>query len=112
MYLVETRALPGNDSVRRYEGADHGPGQVSFFVIEGGTVGRGPVLHRHPYDETWLVQQGRLLLQIGDENREVGAGEIAIVPAGTPHKFTHLGPDPSRVVCIHASARMVQEDLE
>jgi mannose-6-phosphate isomerase-like protein (cupin superfamily) len=112
MNLVDASTLPGTDAVRRFEGADHGSSGVSFFIIEGGVIGGGPVLHRHPYDETWLIQRGRLALHIGDEDREAGTGEIAIVPAGTPHKFTHLGPEPSKVLCIHASPRMIQEDLE
>jgi mannose-6-phosphate isomerase-like protein (cupin superfamily) len=34
------------------------------------------------------------------------------VGSETPHKFKNLGPDRLDVICIHASPRMIQEDLE
>lgn len=112
MHVVKAGALPGSNRARLFEGADHGPSNVSFFIVDYEEPGIGPELHRHPYDETWLVQNGNVLLQIGDESREVGPGDIAIAPAQTPHKFTNLGPEPARLVCIHASPRLIQESLE
>ena len=47
--------LPG-----RFEGADHGSG-VSFFLART-PPGRGPRLHRHPYEETFVVHEGRVEL--------------------------------------------------
>jgi mannose-6-phosphate isomerase-like protein (cupin superfamily) len=35
-----------------------------------------------------------------------------MIPPGVPHKFTNDGPGRSRIVCIHASPRIVGEWLE
>jgi mannose-6-phosphate isomerase-like protein (cupin superfamily) len=110
MQLINTAALPGSERARLFEGEQHGQARVSFFVITYSEPGIGPELHRHPYDETWLVQKGSVLLQIGEEQAEAGPGDIATAPANTPHKFTSL--EPAEVVCIHASPRLIQESLE
>ena len=43
---------------------------------------------------------------------EAGPGDIVVVGAETPHKFKNVGTDRLEIVCIHASPRMIQEDLE
>jgi mannose-6-phosphate isomerase-like protein (cupin superfamily) len=42
----------------------------------------------HPYTEVFVVQAGRLRFTVGDATIEASAGQIVIVPAGVPHKFT------------------------
>jgi mannose-6-phosphate isomerase-like protein (cupin superfamily) len=93
-----------------FQGGDHGS-QVSFFLVDD-APGQGPRLHRHPYTETWIVQAGRALFVAGEEEVRPEPGEILVVGAGTPHKFVGLGPGRLRLVCIHASPRLIQEDLE
>ena len=92
------------------KGADHGA-SISLILDES-EPGQGPRLHRHPYDETWVVQEGNLTFQYGDERLALGAGDIVIVPPGVPHKFTNDGPDRSKLVCIHASPTFIGEWLE
>jgi quercetin dioxygenase-like cupin family protein len=105
--MIEVSDLPGN-LIGRFEGRDHGS-SVSFFI---GTFppGGGPGLHRHPYDETFIVEAGSALFTIGDEEVELQAGQIEIVPAGTPHKF--VSGDGFRLISITPADRMSQEDLE
>jgi mannose-6-phosphate isomerase-like protein (cupin superfamily) len=91
-------------------GADHGA--TVSLIFDRSEPGHGPRLHRHPYDETWIVEEGSLTFQAGDERLSAGPGDIVIVPADVPHKFTNDGPGPSRLVCIHASPTMVTEWLE
>ena len=92
------------------KGADHGA-SISLILDES-EPGRGPRLHRHPYDETWVVLAGQLTFQCGDELLIVGAGDIVIVPPGVAHKFTNNGPGPSKLICIHASPTFIGEWLE
>ncbi len=73
--LIEQDELPG-----RFEGADHGAG-VSFFLART-PPGRGPSLHRHPYEETFVVHEGRLNFTVDGETIEAGAGQIVIDVAG------------------------------
>jgi len=92
------------------KGADHGA--TISLILDHSEPGEGPRLHRHPYDETWVVQEGNLTFQYGEERQQATAGDIVIVPPGVPHKFTNDGPGRSSMVCIHANPTMVTEWLE
>jgi quercetin dioxygenase-like cupin family protein len=105
--MIEVADLPGN-LIGRFEGREHGS-SVSFFI---GTFppGTGPGLHRHPYDETFIVEAGSAAFTIGDEEVELAAGQIAIVPANTAHKF--VSGEGFRLISISPADHMTQEDLE
>jgi quercetin dioxygenase-like cupin family protein len=105
--LVSIADLPGN-LVGRFEGRDHGS-SVSFFIgtFEAGT---GPGLHRHRYHETFIVEAGSATFTVGDETFELEAGQIAVVPANTPHKF--VSGEGFRLISISPSDQMEQENLE
>lgn len=106
--LVRMDQLRRRSGAVRFEGHEYGAG-VSLFVThqrEGG----GPGLHRHPYDETFVIVEGAATFTVDDETIEAAAGTIVVVPAGAAHKFV-AGRDGLRSVNIHASDRMVQEDL-
>ncbi|MFL5859761.1 MAG: cupin domain-containing protein [Solirubrobacteraceae bacterium] len=91
-------------------GEDHGA-SISLIIDES-TPGEGPRLHRHAYDETWVIQEGNISFQVGDQLLKAGPGDVAIIPPGVPHKFVNDGPGRSRIVCIHASPTIVGEWLE
>jgi quercetin dioxygenase-like cupin family protein len=74
--------------------------------------GQGPRLHRHPYDETFLILDGRLRVTVGEETIVGGPGDIIIGPAEAPHGFTNLGPGPARLVCIHAAPATTTQWLD
>ena len=111
MYHVNASSLPGNDVSRTFEGGKHGPSSVSFFLVHN-RPGDGPRLHRHPYDETFVVEAGNLTFQLGDELHPAQPGDVVIVPANVQHKFTNDGPGQSKLVCIHASPKIIGEWLE
>jgi quercetin dioxygenase-like cupin family protein len=92
------------------EGAKHGA--TISLILNQSEPGQGPRLHRHPYDETWVIERGNLTFQLGDQRHSAGPGDIVIVPAGAPHKFTNDGPGKSKLVCIHANPRIIGEWLE
>jgi mannose-6-phosphate isomerase-like protein (cupin superfamily) len=102
--------VAGSGRTARFEGKDHQSG-VSFFLVDN-DPGQGPGLHRHPYSETWVVRAGSATITADGETVEAVAGDIVTVTAGTAHKFRNSGPDRLEMVCIHASPRMIQEDLE
>jgi mannose-6-phosphate isomerase-like protein (cupin superfamily) len=95
----------------RFEGKAIGTGVTVLFFSDA-RIGAGPVLHRHPYDEVFIVREGRARFTIGDEIVEAVAGEILLAPAGTPHKFENLGPGRLETTDIHVSPEYIQEDLE
>lgn len=93
-----------------FEGASYGSG-VSVYLVNN-EPGAGPDLHRHPYSETWIVRSGRARFTADGEDLEAGPGDILVVGAETPHKFKNVGTERLDIVCIHASPRFIQEELE
>lgn len=100
----------GSGKTIRFEGAAFGT-PISFFAVDV-APGQGPVLHVHPYPETWIVKRGRASVVAGDRVFEVGPNDVAVVPAEMPHKFTAIGDERLEMTCIHAAGTMVQENLE
>lgn len=91
-------------------GSEHGASVC--LILDRSEPGGGPRLHRHPYDETWIVQEGNLTFQLGESLLAVGPGDIVIAPPQVAHKFRNEGRGPSRMVCIHSHPTMVTEWLE
>jgi quercetin dioxygenase-like cupin family protein len=107
---IQIDQLAGRHEVRRFEGRDIGA-TVSCFLVQAIPPGGGPVLHRHPYEEIFIVQKGEVTFTAAGETTEARAGQIVVVPADTPHKFVNAGDGPLAMVTIHPSDHMVQEDL-
>ena len=93
----------------KFEGEPYGS-EISFFAIDFDEPGHGPGLHRHPYSETWFVRSGTAPFVADTEEIDAGPGDVLVVEAGVPHKFT--ATDRLEMVCIHASPTMIQEELE
>jgi len=100
---------PGEDA-NEFQGHHH-DAAVSFIVVDAPS-GSGPKLHRHPYEEVFVVQEGNVTFTAGDETIEASGGQIVVVPAGVPHKFVNSGTGRLRQIDIHASERFVTEWLE
>ena len=56
-------------------------------------------LHRSD-DEAWFVVSDRLGFRVGDEEREVAAGESLLVPRGTPHSYWNPAAEPTRYLLV------------
>ncbi len=85
---------------------------VTVLAYGNDTPGTGPKLHIHPYDEIFVVQQGRALFTVGERQIEADAGEVVFGPKGVPHKFVNLGPGRLQTTDIHCSPEWIQHDLE
>jgi mannose-6-phosphate isomerase-like protein (cupin superfamily) len=99
-----------SEDANEFQGFRHGAG-VSFIVVDA-PPGSGPRLHKHPYEEVFLVQEGSVTFTTGDEVVEVSGGQVVVVPAGVAHKFVNTGAGRLRQIDIHASERFVTEWLE
>jgi len=84
---------------------------VSVIVVDA-PPGSGPRLHRHPYEEVFVIQDGTVTFTAGDETIEASAGQVVVVPGGVSHKFVNTGEGRLRQVDIHASDRFITEWLE
>lgn len=106
MPIVNTSALPTGN----LRGVDYGA-SVSL-ILDHSEPGTGPRLHRHPYEELWVVNEGNATFYLGDASHRVGPGDIVIAPADVPHKFINDGSERLDLVCIHASPTFTTEWLE
>jgi quercetin dioxygenase-like cupin family protein len=104
--VINASSLPTGN----LKGEDHGA--TISVILDHSEPGHGPRLHKHPYDETWVVNDGNLTFQAGEEQFQAGPGDIVIVPPNTPHKFTNNGHGQCNLVCIHASPTFETEWLE
>jgi mannose-6-phosphate isomerase-like protein (cupin superfamily) len=59
----------------------------------------GPHVHRAD-DEAWIVLEGRLGFRVGEEEREVLAGDSLLVPRGTPHSYWNPRAEPARYLLV------------
>ena len=59
-----------------------GMSMVSFRLPKGMKVDR---THRHPQEQVAYVIEGRVRMTIGDEVKELAAGEGYLVPSGVTH---------------------------
>lgn len=109
--VVNANELPTGETSRQFEGYLHGNANVSFF-LNNTPPGKGPSLHRHPYEEVFIVQDGQLTFTVGDSTIEAASGQIVVVPPETPHKFINSGSGFARHVDIHVSPRMMTTWLE
>lgn len=48
--------------------------------------GEGARPHRHPEEQVIFVLEGRVWFRIGDEEKELGPGEAALIPSGVEHE--------------------------
>jgi mannose-6-phosphate isomerase-like protein (cupin superfamily) len=69
-----------------------------------------PVHVHHKDDEAWYVLEGRLGVQVGDQDVEADAGAAVFVPRGTPHTYWNAGDSRLRYLLVMTSRihRLIQ----
>ena len=85
-----------------------GSSENNFVIAEwcdpGGTPGqRRPIAPFHVHhgdDEAWYVLEGSLIVQVGEEEVEAGAGSGVLVPRGTAHTYWNPATSPARYLLI------------
>jgi mannose-6-phosphate isomerase-like protein (cupin superfamily) len=94
-----------------FHGGRHGLDTVSLML---GDVqpGDGAALHRHSYEEVFVVQEGRGAYTIAGTIVEAGAGDLVLIPAGVPHSFINSGDGPLRHIAVHATGEIAIEWLD
>jgi mannose-6-phosphate isomerase-like protein (cupin superfamily) len=108
--IINKADLARSETSYEFEGHHHEAG-VSFIVIDA-PPGRGPKLHRHPYEEVFVVQEGTVTFTAADEVIEASGGQVVVVPAGVAHKFVNSRTGRLRQIDIHPSGRFITEWLE
>lgn len=109
---LEVLALPAGAEggiVRYFRGEAYGV-KLSLLCVEI-LPGHGAPPHTHAYDELFVIQEGRGRYTIGDDSVEAGPGDIVVVPAGVPHGFVSVGPEPRRQTSVHRNPVFTQTVL-
>ena len=93
------------------QGHQYGGAHVCLIFVDI-EPGDGPRLHRHAYEEVFIVLEGQAKFTVGSDTIEARAGQVLIVQPGVAHKFVNSGNGRLRQIDIHASDRFVTEWLE
>lgn len=84
--LLDSRALEG----------------LLFFAHAVLKPGREIEAHIDPYEEVYYLLEGRGVMTVGDERREVAAGDAVWLPCGLPHSLVNNG-DEDCVILVAAA---------
>ena len=80
----------GSDTDGRFDFLD---GIISYL--------QGPPLHIHyDQDDTIMVIEGTLKVQVGEELFDLSAGDLVSVPRGVAHTFANVEGEPVRVINV------------
>jgi quercetin dioxygenase-like cupin family protein len=85
-------------------------GQVMLMQIDM-PPGMGPPLHRHDWDEGYLVVSGTFAVRLGEEERELGPGGFVWLPRQLPHGFANTGDAPGRLLGFACPAQGMEDFL-
>jgi quercetin dioxygenase-like cupin family protein len=111
MKVLRLDELPFSNISREFVGSEHGDAGVCLILVDA-PPGRGPSLHRHPYAELFIVQEGEATFTADGAEQAVGPGSLVVVPADTPHKFVATGESRLRMTSIQPSSSFSTEWLE
>lgn len=109
MSFINLDQLPFVGMSHEFHGEKEGA-PFSAYIVNA-KPGQGPPLHTHPYVEVAFTIEGCATITVGNETREVKAGGVAVIPAGTPHRFVNSGDTVLRQIDIHASPKFIQTNL-
>ena len=107
-YMVVERDQLADSEVQGYQ---LGGANMSLIFVDfepGGSVR----LHRHAYEEVFIILEGQARFTIGSDTVDARTGQILMVRPRVPHKFVNSGSGRLRQIDIHPSARFVTEWLE
>ena len=65
MEIIKQDQLPWSAIAHELVGADHGL-EITILFVDAGP-GRGPALHKHPYAEVFIIQEGEATFTVGAE---------------------------------------------
>jgi mannose-6-phosphate isomerase-like protein (cupin superfamily) len=103
--------LPYDGNTYEFQGMQHQNTNVSFIWVDmppGGAIR----LHKHPYEEIFIIQEGVSTFMVGSATLEARAGQIIIVPAEVPHKFMNLSDKQLKQIDIHVNKQFITDWLE
>ena len=67
--------------------------------------------HQHEHEQLGMCLSGSVLFRVGDETKELRAGETWSIPSNVPHEV-HVGPDGAVVIDVFVPTRDDWRDAE
>ena len=64
----------------------------------------GPPPHRHDFEESFIVLEGKIEATFRGAKSLVTTGETINIPANAPHQFRNASTQPARLLCICSPA--------
>lgn len=82
-------------------------GLTSYILLQQGDVpsdnlaitwvevepGSGQQPHRHPPEQMYVITQGHGSMHVGEEQVDVGVGDMVFIPPDTVHSITNTGSE-------------------
>jgi mannose-6-phosphate isomerase-like protein (cupin superfamily) len=109
--ILNRDELPRDGNTYEFQGFLHNNTDVSFIWVDM-PPGQGVRLHKHPYQEIFIIQEGSATFTVGSTSLEAQAGQIIMVPGDVPHKFINSGERQLRQIDIHLNKQFITIWLE
>lgn len=79
------------------QGATHLAAAISRLEARGRVAG-----HEHPFEESFFVLEGRVVVTIADVAYDLGEGDFGYVPLGVPHAWSNPFQQPAGWLRVRA----------
>jgi mannose-6-phosphate isomerase-like protein (cupin superfamily) len=109
--LLHRDDLPYDGNTYEFQGIQYQDTNVSFIWVDM-RPGAAIRLHKHPYAEIFIIQEGVATFMVDSATLEARAGQIIIVPAEVPHKFMNLSDKQLKQIDVHVNNRFITNWLE
>ncbi len=100
---VDALTQPPGSEIRELAGTPTG-NSVQQSLAEA-TVSPGVETEEHYHgvsEEIYFFTAGSGVMNLGDEETAVSAGDTVVIPPGTPHKLRNTGAEPLKLLCCCA----------
>jgi len=102
---IEPFTTKDGSQIREWAGRAAAPAVNQSLAEASLPPGAATTEHFHRLsEELYLVTNGVGRLRVGDEEREIRAGDCAVIPPGARHKLWNTGDEVLRVVCACSPA--------
>lgn len=78
-----------------------GRSQIALMTLAPGEASSDRASIHPAQDQLLYLVDGELAAEIGDERFLLQSGQLALVPAGTPHRFVNTATNPARTLNIY-----------
>lgn len=99
-YNQNVTAVPAGDGVKRKVLSYSDTLMVCEITLEAGSV---IAAHAHPHEQITYIISGSCRYTVGEETREVGAGDSVLIPGNVPHSIVIL--ETMKVIDVFTPAR-------